>query len=362
MTQQIEGQAFRNFSQSLRSAATKKDYLASLSYYMTYLKAGPHTPTMEDYEALIKDDPSLIQSYIIDYLIYLREERKLAPNSIKSYLAGVKRFYDMNDITINWKRVWMYQGESYKVVDDTAYSAEQIKLMVDNADMRDKAIILLLASTGMRGGALPKLKLKDLTPIDNLYKIRVYKHTHEQYYTFCTPECRRHLDDYLDYRRRSGERLKEDSPMFRRRFNPDKNPHIQVRPISFSGIASIISHLLNLTGVRPTIPLEAGKHPAHTNLPMIHGFRKFFVTQCIRAKVEFGARESLTGHKKGLDSHYDRRNESEYLAEYSKAIDLLTIDPKNRLERRVAQLTIKADRVDELSEDFAELKRRLGLS
>jgi integrase len=319
---------------------------------MRYLK-------VDDYESLLKE-PALVQSHLIDYLIHMRD-RQLAPNTIKMRLAGVKRFYDMNDITMNWKKIWQYQGEQYKVIDDEAYSSEQIKTLVDNADMRDKAVILLLASTGMRGGAVPKLKLKDLTPIENLYKIRVYKKTREQYNAFCTPETRTALDSYLEYRKRTGERLGPDTPLFRSRFNPEVDGAVP-RPIGFSGIASIISHLLNKTGVRPTVPLKENEQPKHTSLPMIHGFRKFFVTQCIRAKVEFGARESLTGHKKGLDSHYDRRNESEYLAEYSKAIDLLTIDPKNRLERRVAQLTIKADRVDELSEDFAELKRRLGLS
>lgn len=353
MTEQLQtGTAFRNFSQSLRSAATKKDYLASLSYYMSYLK-------IDDYEQLTAE-PALIQSHIIDYLIFLREERKLAPNSIKSYLAGVKRFYDMNDITINWKRVWMYQGESYKVVDDTAYTADQIKLLVDNADMRDKAIILLLASTGMRGGALPKLRLKDLTPIDNLYKIRVYKHTHEQYYTFCTPEARKSIDDYLDYRRRTGERLGNDTPLFRRRFNPDNDATL-VRPIGFSGIASIISHLLNMTGVRPTIPLEAGKHPAHTNLPMIHSFRKFCITSMIRAGVEYGAREQLVGHRQGLDSHYDRRNESEILAEYSKAINLLTIDPANRLQHEVKKLKEENSQIQKALVKIDNLYEKLGL-
>lgn len=353
MTQQIEGTAYRNFVQSLRSAATKKDYLASLSYYMTYLK-------VDDYEALVKDHPQLIQSNIIDYLIFLREERKLAPNSIKSYIAGVKRFFVMNDITLNWKRLYMYLGESYKVVDDQAYTSEQIKLLVDCADMRDKAIILLLASTGMRGGALPKLRLKDLTKVDSLYKIRVYKHTHEQYYTFCTPEARQAIDHYLDYRKRAAERLLQNSPLFRHRFNPEHDGAI-VRPIGFSAIASVMSDLLNKTGVRPTIPLEEGKHPKHTNLPMIHGFRKFFVTQCIRAKLEYGARETLTGHRKGLDSHYDRRDESEILEEYTKAINLLTIDPANRLQHEVKKLKEENSQIGKALLRIDHLYEKLGL-
>jgi integrase len=47
------------------------------------------------------------------------------------------------------------------VVEDDAYTHGQINRMVDVADLRDKAIVLLMASTGMRIGAVPKLRLKD---------------------------------------------------------------------------------------------------------------------------------------------------------------------------------------------------------
>lgn len=314
---------------------------------------------VDDYESLLKE-PELIQSHIIDFTIFMREKRGLAPNSIKSHLAGVKRFYDMNDITLNWKKIWMYQGEFYQVVDDEAYTVDQIKLLVDNADMRDKAIILLMASTGMRGGAVPKLKLKDLKPIDNLYKIRVYKKTHEQYHAFCTPEARHAIDDYLAYRKRATERLEDNTPLFRQRFNPEKDETI-VRPIGFSSIASIIFQLLNKTGVRPKIPRTEGQQNKRTSLPMIHGFRKFAITAMIRAGVEFGAREQLVGHKTGLDSHYDRRNEGEILAEYSKAIPLLTIDPKNRLEREVKTLKEENTQIQKYLAKIDNLYEKLGI-
>jgi hypothetical protein len=99
-----------------------------------------------DYEELITKDVKVIQKDIIDFLIYCKETRKLSPATIHSYLAAIKRFYDMNDIVLNWKKIKAYQGEFYHVVDDEAYAHEQIKLLVDNANMRDKAIILLMAS------------------------------------------------------------------------------------------------------------------------------------------------------------------------------------------------------------------------
>jgi hypothetical protein len=76
---------------------------------------------------------------------------------------------------------------------------------------------------------------------------------------------------------------------------------------------------------------------------MIHAIRKFTTTNMIHAKLEFNARETFVGHKiKGMDSHYDRRDQSELLDEYGKAIDYLTIDPTNRLKREVEEYRVKA--------------------
>ena len=36
---------------------------------------------------------------------------------------------------------------------------------------------------------------------------------------FCTPECKRVIDSYLQYRKLHGERLNEDSPLIREQFD-----------------------------------------------------------------------------------------------------------------------------------------------
>lgn len=271
MSSLIAAELYRNFIHSLRSSATKTDYTRALKYFMDFLKLDHN-----DYSSLLPSDPKLIQSNIIDFLIFLREKNK-APNTIHSYLAAIKRFYDMNDVVLNWKKVKSFQGDFYKIVDDEAYTHEQIKLLVDVADMRDKAIILLMASSGMRAGTIPKLKIKDLVAIDayHIYKILVYKKTHDQYYTFCSVEARKAIDDYLG--KRCGERLKDESPLFRKRFSP-------FEPIGFMALVSIIFKLLNKTGVRPLKPQqESSSFITRTSLPMTHGFRKFAITNMIRA-------------------------------------------------------------------------------
>jgi integrase len=99
--------------------------------------------------------------------------------------------------------------------------------------------ILLLASSGLRKGALPGLKKKHLKYIEKygLYQITAYPKAKERYVTFCTPECATEINNYFDYRRSCGEVIDDESPVIRDTFDPRnldkvKNPI----PITEDGI------------------------------------------------------------------------------------------------------------------------------
>ena len=64
-----------------------------------------------------------------------------------------------------------------------------------------------MASSGIRIGGLPDIRIRNLEKINNNYKITVYKGSNSQYFTFCTPECTSYIDAYLDFRTKSGEEL-----------------------------------------------------------------------------------------------------------------------------------------------------------
>jgi len=53
----------------------------------------------------------LIQSQLIEYIIYLRENKKLGSNSINTNMAAVKKFYDTNDIELKWAKIKSYVGK-----------------------------------------------------------------------------------------------------------------------------------------------------------------------------------------------------------------------------------------------------------
>jgi hypothetical protein len=57
-----------------------------------------------------------------------------------------------------------------------------------------------------------------------------------------------------------------------------------------------------------------------------NGFRKFFNTNLVRAKVNPAVKELLMGHSIDLDDSYYPPGQDEILQEYLKAVDLLTIN------------------------------------
>lgn len=94
----------------------------------------------------------------------------------------------MNDVLLNWKKICAYLGDYKRVTKDRAYKRDEIKRMLDIADIRMKSVILLLASSGMRIGALPELQMKHFSkikPDSKIYKISIYENSKEEYTTFC---------------------------------------------------------------------------------------------------------------------------------------------------------------------------------
>ena len=145
-----------------------------------------------------------------------------------------------------------------------------------------------MASAGLRVGALSLLRVCDLTPVPkySLYQIRVYANSkRSRYYTFCTPECRKAIDNYLDYRRSSGEHIKPKSPLIRKEF--DKRDIFKsaddVKPVSRSSIKQIIRDVLYMSGLRTSIVIPEGKLNYRRSIAMNHSFRKFFDTTCTHA-------------------------------------------------------------------------------
>jgi integrase len=315
------------FRESIKSEHTKRCY----NYYLK--KYGE--------EKLSVTDPKIVENQIINFILE-QKQKGMKFYAISNYVNCIISFYKINDVLVNTRKITRFMPERRRVKSDRSYTHEEIGKMLEIANERMRAVILILASSGMRIGALPSIKLRNLK--NN--RLTVYETFGEEYVSFITPECKKAVDNYLGMRSRYGETLTDDSFLIREQF--DIRDQFQIkksRQISRDGIQWMIKDIVKRCGIGKDVMLA-------------HGFRKFFTTQLVNSKVNPEIREMLLGHKIGLASSYYKPTVDEIMAEYEKAIDNLTIDPANRLQRKVEILTIEKSRLDILEAKYQQLELR----
>jgi integrase len=105
-----------------------------------------------------------IENHVDNYFDYLDDVAHLAPKTRGSYFEVVKRFYKSNKIMLDGDAK-EYVGGHVNIVSniDSPYSYGDLSKILDKCDERKRVIMYLFASTGMRRGAIPELKVGDLT-------------------------------------------------------------------------------------------------------------------------------------------------------------------------------------------------------
>ena len=125
------------------------------------------------------------------------------------------------------------------------------KLTIEFSDQRLKTAFLILASTAMRIGALPFLKISDLERKEDLYKVTVYSGDKEQYITFCTPECAKEIDSFLESRKRKGEHITSDSYVLVKRFSKYEDmKRFKRKPLIGDSLRSLLQDTIENSGLR----------------------------------------------------------------------------------------------------------------
>ena len=207
-----------------------------------------------------------------------------------------------------------------------------------------------MASSGIRLGAWDYLKWKHITPIHSeagrvlAGKIIVYAGDSEEYYAFISPEAYNSLLGWMEFRSTYGEKITGDSWLMRdiwqtsnmkygAKFGLATNP----KKLKSSGIKRLIEQALWEQGIRTKLQQGAKRH----EWKAAHGFRKFYKTRTEQVMKPINV-EITMGHNIGISSHYYRPSAEEVMADYLKAIELLTIDSHNSiLEKQISELKQK---------------------
>jgi len=324
------------FYSSIKSKDTRGKYK---SYFKTYLQLTGLT-----IDEIIKEkDPRKIEIQIIEFINKMKDAGKTW-GAIHNYLAMILAFYKINDIVLNVGKINKFMPEQRKVrKNDRGYIHEEIRRMLLFCDERTRVIILLLASTGIRIGALSNLRVGNLDSGNN--KLVVYENDKEEYYTFVTPECKQAIDSYLDMRSRYGEKIEDDCYLIREQFDKrDKFSIEHCKGMARETLQWMLKDIAKRSNVRSK------------EVAVAHGFRKFFTTQLVHSDVNPERREMLLGHKIGLASAYYKPTVEKMYEEYQKAVNNLTINEENKLKREVQELRQERTNYDFLNEKMDEMQ------
>ena len=347
------------FISSLKSEYTQIKYDGCLQRYLKH-SCNKDIISLSD---ILSKEPKIIENEIIQQLIEMKKNN-FSYSTMSVHIASLYHFFSINDIVLNRKKLSKFVGEQENKYEYRSYTREEISNLLSLCDERGKVIVLLMASTGMRVGALPEIKLKHLKriKIDNnnntyIYQIQVYAHSKKYAYkTFCTPECAQAIDRYLEYRKKIDKSISFDSHtdqwissdpntlLITRLFDIDNIPfcasnfkELSKKPMNAMGIRAYIVHRLKKLNLRQTwISTENFKHMStHKNeLHPCHSFRIFAITNMQRSKMDKTIREMIVGHSIGLDSVYFKPQDDEILHEFLKSVEALTINNENRLKKQ----------------------------
>jgi hypothetical protein len=374
------GRSYHIFKNAIRSESSLQLYKQYLFHFCEFLKMTTEEVVKkynseEDTKGSIK-----LQRIIEDYVVFLQSKvsnREITPQTCIVRIPPLKLFCEMNDIILNWKKIGKLLPRSSNNATDEAYTREQIKKMLEFADLRAKIPILFMASSGMRLGGFQSLTDGCITPIHDektgkllAAHVVVYKGTDEEYDTLVSPEAYR---TYLEYRnlRTKFEKIGKNSPILLRRFkvSPDGKSAVidNTNPIALGTISGIIRTVAYKAGIREA----SEKYKERYNIKIAHGFRKYFSSTLSNIKtpdgkyaIDFIKKEWLLGHAlrgiHALEENYNRNDRKKILLdEYLKCVREVTISDEERLLVENQKLRVDISNMKTVEMQLAEKDKEL---
>ncbi len=340
------------FENAIKSTETLKRY----KYYLDIFIKFYH---LKNYDSLVSMDSQKLQIMIEDYVMDIK--KRVNPNSVPTYINPLQTFLEVNENELKWKKIRRLFPAKIKASGRKAYTRDDIARMLSlEPEQRNRAIIHILSSTGIRKGALPNLQIKHLKKMEHdCYALMVYEGSTEEYWTFIIPEASKELDLYLEQRQRDGEKLDGNSPLLRTRYQIGIQ---KVRPMTNKAIDQVMHRIVKRSRLRE-------KNGNRYDKMLQHGFRKRFVTIVkLNKEIPVAVAEKLIGHK----AYYDDRGNHIQLDEsyvvpevdqlfnfFKKVISYLTISDEERTKAENKRLRKEKSELEKKNEELLEYKMKV---
>jgi integrase len=295
-----------------KSAETFRRYLDGVKNLQLFMKASSPDALL----TVVSESKDL--TAVLDSWVASLQKAEKRPNNIKSMIMGVKKFLFSNRVN---GVEWSFIGRPKVSVQlrDRIPSTEELRLILsNNTTLRDKALFMTAACSGLRIGTLATLNIGDLTPYENTAFITVRGgkgrklSEGKEYQSWVTSETYTAIQEYFKTR----ENLRPISPLFGKISKGQEGISIYPQNVARQWIVLI-------ERVRLLKKIEN-----HRMFDLhVHTLRKFFQTRCKLAGCKTSFVDFWLGHavSEYLNGSYFRPDLRESYAEYKKAIPSLTI-------------------------------------
>jgi integrase len=330
---------FKDFTRSRNiKDRTKAIYATRIKAYSNFTEKTPTDMIKEaekEEEAGIKLRNRKINDYFYDFRDKLEADCK-SPGTINGYFDTVKAFYRHYDIQRPKIRITL-NGENWSM--EEIPNIDHVREAVKVSNLRDKAIILLMLSSGMGSGEIRHLKYEDfinsvaehltlfdkeqlniqkivfeLRKLDNTigtWKIHKYK-TGMPYITFNSPESTLAIVDYLIDRESRNKGVKNlEDPLFVSSHRTQ---------ISDQGLVFIFRRINERAGFGESKQRKRRFFTSHT-------LRKLFTTTLYKKGLDQLAVDWMLGHKINPVTEVYFKNDPKALkTKYMEAVEKLTLE------------------------------------
>ena len=333
----MQQRSFILFDSAIKSPKTRESYIGYLNEFRDFF-------IIKNYDKLIEIAPKKLQEMLENFIIS-QTKQGLSLSYINGKISALKLFFAMNDIVaLNWIKLSKMKPEKKKLTGDMPYKTEDIQqiLRVVGSNLKFRCLVHVISASGMRIGSFEELKLKHIQDMPNGCKsILVYEDDKGEYTTFIHQEAVEALDEYLEYRAKSGEVLTPESWAFPSKSDCNK-PALTV---------SMRTQMARYAHYNDVKSKKRGRY----EIQACHGFRKRFDTILkSNYNVNINLAEKMMGHSTTipLDNVYFKPAIEQLFDEYQKAIPELMIEDKFRFEQ---QLKKKDEQINELNQKDNEI-------
>ncbi len=347
------------FSNIQAAENTKVNFLQGMRYYTDFIKKTPNE-LLESAEEEINDGILMRKRKIKEHMLTFREWSKgqgFAPKTVHNHMTAVKSFYRSFDIDLPQ----LNNKKSFKVLateeNGITITKEQIQALLVHANVRNRAIILAMASSGLAQSDILDLKIKDFRRgydlKSNITTLRLRRiKTQYDFITFFSPEASKAIVAYLKYRdqvpKDKNESLliayekrrirSDDNYLFCKHDVPER--YLQTldekdRKLNTQGLMDLFRELAKKTGLDTAFGVW--------QIARAHNLRKFFNSALLNNGADIFFTDYIMGHQ------IDAMHEAYYKA------DPVKLREKYKRYLPFISLTDREDYIIE-TEEFVKLR------